>query len=113
MKNQDQHMRPNTALCPTALAVAFALIPSLPYGYYAVMRWIVCASCAWTALASPRMSMHGWLDGVSGSNDRYLQANFPRPCQSKIWSVVNVAAIPVVASYEVRVSLSNGRNRDE
>lgn len=48
--SQGHSMQRGVVLTLVALAVAVALIPSLPYGYYSVMRWFVFASCAWLAV---------------------------------------------------------------
>jgi len=99
-------MRTNFALGLVALAVAVALIPSLPYGYYSVMRWVVSASCAWLALASYRTGHEewAWCWGVIAG---IYNPIFPVHANREIWSAVNVATIVVAAWYGFKSSRSD------
>src|SRR3546814_13249550 len=60
LARRDHGMRTKPALWVVAIAVAIALVPTLPYGYYSVMRWVVCALCAWLALSSYRAGREEW-----------------------------------------------------
>jgi hypothetical protein len=99
-------MRTNTVLGLVAVAVAIALIPSMPYGYYSVMRWVVCASCAWLALASYRNGQEewAWCWGVIAG---IYNPIFPVHANREIWSIVNVATIAVAAWYGFKASRSD------
>lgn len=86
------------ALWLVAIAVAIALIPSLPYGYYSVMRWVVCASCAWLALSSLRAEREEWAwtwGVIAGIYNPVLPVHATR----EIWSVVNIITIAIAAWY--------------
>lgn len=52
------------SLAPHILVVAlllWALIPTNPYGYYSVMRWIVCASFIYFAVRSHKQHLQTWV----------------------------------------------------
>ena len=103
-------MRTNTALGFVILAVAIALVPSLPYGYYSVMRWLVCGSCAWLALSSYRNGLEewAWCWGVLAG---IYNPIFPVHANRELWSWVNVATIAISTWYGINVSRSNrGQN---
>lgn len=95
-------MRTNSILWLIVIAVAVALIPSLPYGYYSVMRWIVCASCAWIALMSYRKGYEewAWCWGVIAG---IYNPIFPVHANREVWSVVNVVTIALAAWYGFKV----------
>lgn len=99
-------MRTNGVLWLVALAVAVALIPSLPYGYYSVMRWFVCASCAWLALASYRHGQEewAWCWGVIAG---IYNPIFPVHANREIWSIVNLMTIAIAGWYGFKMSRSN------
>ncbi|WP_425493155.1 DUF6804 family protein [Novilysobacter antarcticus] len=104
-------MRTHTILWLVIIAVAVALIPSLPYGYYSVMRWVVCASCAWLALTSYRSGREelAWCWGVIAG---IYNPIFPVHANREIWSIVNVATIGVAAWYGYKVArLNRGKDR--
>lgn len=81
-----------------ALAVGIALIPTLPYGYYTVMRWVVSALCLWLALSAHRASQEAWtwawviIAGV-------YNPVFPVHADRQVWSIVNVVTIIVAVCF--------------
>lgn len=99
-------MRTNGILWLIVLAVAVALIPTLPYGYYSVMRWLVCASCAWLALRSHRNGQEEWTWGWGVIAGIYNPI-FPVHANREIWSIVNVVTIAVATWYGFKVSRLN------
>lgn len=102
-------MRTNSILWIVVIAVAVALIPSLPYGYYSVMRWLVSASCAWLAVDSYRRGQEGWA-WCWGVIAGIYNPIFPVHANRAIWSVINVVTVAVAASYGFNVSrLNRGR----
>ncbi|WP_426991789.1 DUF6804 family protein [Methylomonas sp. CM2] len=103
-------MRTNGILWVVGIAVAVALIPSLPYGYYSVMRWVVCASCARLALTSYRNEREewAWCWGVIAG---IYNPIFPVHANREIWSIVNVVTIGVVAWYGHKVLRLNKGNQ--
>lgn len=90
------------AACLIVVAVSIALIPSLPYGYYTIMRWLVSASCAWLALASHRQRLEGWTWCWVVAAGIYNPI-FPVHSTREIWSIVNVATVVVAGWYSVKV----------
>ena len=99
-------MRTNNILWLVAVAVAVALIPSLPYGYYSVMRWLVCASCAWLALTSYRNGQEAWAWGWGVIAGIYNPI-FPVHANREIWSIINVVTIVVAAWCGFKASQPN------
>lgn len=85
-------MRIEIALWVVGVAVAVALIPTMPYGYYSIMRWVVSASCGWLALDSYRKGEEGfaWCWGVIAG---IYNPIVPVSANRELWCVVNVATI--------------------
>lgn len=84
---------------PHILVVAlllWALIPSNPYGYYSVMRWIVCATFIYLAVRSNEQQQQpwAWAWGVAAG---IYNPIFPVHATREFWSLVNIATIGVVA----------------
>src|SRR3546814_10787352 len=96
-------MRTKPALWVVAIAVAIALVPTLPYGYYSVMRWVVCALCAWLALSSYRAGREEWA-WAWGVIAGIYNPIFPVHANREIWSIVNVLTIAAAAWYGFKVS---------
>ncbi len=91
-------MTSKLALWIVAIALLIALIPTMPYGYYSVMRWIVCAACAYIAVSSYRDGHEGWV-WVWGVISGIYNPIIPVYANREIWSIVNVATIIVIAWY--------------
>lgn len=91
-------MRTKPELWLVSSAVSIALIPSLPYEYYSVMRWVVCAACASLALSSYRKDQErwGWIWGLfAGIYNPIFRMHSSR----EIWSVVNIITISAAVWY--------------
>ena len=88
------------------VAVGLALVPTLPYGYYSIMRWVVCALCVWLSLASYRSEREAWT-WIWGVIAGIYNPIFPLHANREVWSVVNVATIAVSAWYGLKVIQSN------
>lgn len=95
-------MRVRTVLWVVIAAVGIALLPTLPYGYYLIMRWIVCASSAWLALSSYRSGREDWT-WIWGVIAGVYNPIFPVHANREIWSIVNLATIAVAAWYGLKV----------
>jgi hypothetical protein len=91
-------MRTNVVLLLVALAVTVALIPSLPYGYYSMMRWPVCGLCAWLALSSYRDEQEAWA-WIWGIVAGVYNPIFPVHASRETWSIVNAVTIVIVAFF--------------
>lgn len=105
-------MRTTPALWVVAIAVAIALFPTLPYGYYSVMHWVVCALCAWLALSSYRAGREEWV-WVWGVIAGIYNPIFPVHANREIWSIVNVLTIGVAAWHGFKVSQSDRGEEDD
>ncbi|WP_407077091.1 DUF6804 family protein [Xanthomonas campestris] len=89
----------------TALLL-LALIPSMPYGYYPVLRWIVCASCIWLATLAHRRQQEAWTWSwavLAGIYNPIISIHASR----EVWSVVNIVTIALIATYRLRAMSSN------
>lgn len=96
-------MRKNVVLWFVAVPVAVAILPALPYGYYSVMRWVVCALCAWLAVDAYRTGHESWAwcwGVLAGIYNPVLPVHANRA----VWTVVNIVTIIVVATYASRKS---------
>ena len=92
---EQRAMQKRVIMALVALAVAVALISSLPYGYYSVMCWLVFASCAWLAIDSYRNGSEGWA-WIWGVIAGIYNPLFPVHASRAIWSVVNIGVIAAV-----------------
>ncbi|OGX11804.1 MAG: hypothetical protein A2351_07190 [Omnitrophica bacterium RIFOXYB12_FULL_50_7] len=57
----DEPKRLRVALLVAALMLCFAVIPALPYIYFILLRWVVCAAAAYAAFKlkdRPSLSGH-------------------------------------------------------
>lgn len=94
-------MRDSRVVAVLVGLVLVALIPSLPYGYYSVMRWIVSASCAWLALSAHRQGAAPWVwywAIVAGIYNPIVPVHASRA----VWSVVNIGTVLVASVYLFR-----------
>lgn len=89
-------MNRNAVLWIVAAAVGIALIPTLPYGYYTIMRWVVCALCGWLAISAHAARQEPWVWAwiiVAG----IYNPIFPVHANREVWSIVNLATIAIAA----------------
>ena len=85
------------------VALVVALVPSMPYGYYQVMRWVVSAAGVWLALEAHRRGCEAWtwcLAVIAGIYNPIVPVHASRT----VWSVVNVATIAAITFYFFNVS---------
>jgi hypothetical protein len=99
-------MKGRWALLLVAIAIGIALIPTMPYGYYQVMRWIVSASFAWIALSAYRSGYEGWT-WCWGVIAGIYNPIFPAHANRAVWSMVNLMTIAITAWYAVRTLRPN------
>jgi len=86
------------ALAPHILIVSlllWALIPSNPYGYYSVMRWIVCATFIFLGFKSHEQHRQTWV-WVWGVAAGIYNPIFPVHATREFWSLINVVTIGLV-----------------
>lgn len=87
------------AFTPHILAMAlllWALVPYNPYGYYSVMRWIVCATFIYLAVKSHEQQQQTWV-WAWGVVAGIYNPIFPVHATREFWSLVNIATIALVA----------------
>lgn len=72
--------------------LGWALVPSNPYGYYVLLRFVVCAVSAYFAFRAYELRMVGWtwvLGVVAVVYNPVVRVHLNR----EIWSIVNVATM--------------------
>lgn len=76
--------------------LAWALLPSNPYGYYIFLRWFSCGVFVYLAIAAQKTQQPGWLLLFvinAGIYNPVILAHLGRPT----WSVVNMMSIILIA----------------
>ena len=89
-------MNPKTASIIIAVAMAFAFIPSMPYGYYPVMRWVVSGMCVYLLTVSYKQTRESWV-WIWGILAGIYNPIGPIHSTREIWTVLNIAMLIAVA----------------
>lgn len=100
-------MQTKYATWTTIGLLLIAMVPALPYGYYNIMRWVVCACCAWLAVAANRKLLVGWAL-VWAAVAAIYNPIIPVRASREIWTIANLATIGVVLAFRKHDSLSQG-----
>ena len=101
-------MEKHPALWIIGIALMVAMIPTMPYGYYPAMRWIVCGACAWTAVDAHRRGFESWV-WCWGVLAGIYNPIFPVHSTRAVWTAINLATILMAFIYSVKASRSNTR----
>lgn len=75
--------------------LAWALVPTNPYGYYLLLRVVICGICAYLAFAAYERQQVGWVWVLAITAivyNPFVRVHLTR----EIWSVVNVATIIIL-----------------
>ncbi len=72
-----------------------ALVPTMPYGYYGVMRWIVCAAFAYLAMQAHESGRENWMWVWVVAAGVYNPI-FKVAASREVWTVVNLVTLCVV-----------------
>lgn len=75
----------------------WALNPANPYGYYVLLRVVVCASCAYLAVRAFETSKRDWV-WVLGVTALVYNPIVPIRLTRGIWSLVNVATVAILVT---------------
>ena len=70
----------------------WALVPSNPYGYYILLRWICCAAFAYLAINAWGVNKTGWV-WILGVTSAIYNPILRFHATREIWSIVNVITI--------------------
>jgi len=73
----------------------WALNPGNPYGYYVLLRVVLCASCVYLAVRASADNKKEWV-WILGVTAFVYNPIIPIHLNRAIWSVVNVATIIVL-----------------
>lgn len=66
-----------------------------PYGYYVLLRWVVCAIFAYCAIRAYRADSEAWI-WIFGVNAAIYNPIFPLHLGRPIWSIVNIVSVILV-----------------
>lgn len=85
---------------PQAIATAmllWALVPSNPYAYYTLLRWVACPIFAYLALSAAGRGRVGWawvLGVTAAAYNPIVRMHLTR----EIWTLVNLATIGIAVA---------------
>lgn len=60
-----------------------------PYGYYQILRWVVCGVCGWSAFVAVNVNRRGWAWGM-GTIAVLFNPIVPIYLTREIWSVIDL-----------------------
>jgi hypothetical protein len=86
-------------IAPQIIAIVmllWAIIPTNPYGYYILLRWICCATFAYLAYIAYQMKRTQWA-WVLGVIAFIYNPIFRIHLTREIWTVINLATIAIAA----------------
>ncbi len=75
----------------------WALNPETPYGYYLLLRIVICGICAFLAYRALKIGNDKWA-WILGVTAVIYNPIFPIHLTREIWSVVNIATVVVLAA---------------
>lgn len=78
-----------------AVLLLWALVPSNPYGYYSVMRWILCATFIYIAVKSHEQQRQVWI-WVWGVLAGIYNPIVPVRATREFWEIINIVTIVIV-----------------
>lgn len=92
---KEQRARRKVAVIVACLMLGVALVPSIPYGYYLFMRWVVCGVCIYLTLQANELKRvnWAWTFGIAGAIYNPIIRVY---ATREIWVVVNIATIVVL-----------------
>ena len=93
--NQTDAFAPQVVCALTIAMLAWALVPSNPYGYYILLRLVVCGACIYLAVSAATLDRPGWtwvLGGAAVLYNPLIRIHLGRD----VWEVVNVATIALL-----------------
>lgn len=92
MREDELTLSPGFVLARVIAALAALLaVASLPYGYYVLLRWVVCPVAAYTALQAAKLPAKGW-SWVFGVLALVFNPILPVHLTREVWPVVDLAA---------------------
>ena len=75
--------------------LAWALVPANPYGYYILLRFVICGICMYLAVQAYDLNKLGWVWALGITAVVYnplIRVHLTR----EIWSIVNLATIALL-----------------
>ena len=93
-----------------AAIVALVGVASLPYGYYVLLRWVVCPVAAYTALEAAKQPKKGWT-WVFGVLALVFNPILPVHLTREVWPVVDFAACVLMLVSVATVKTRSGQSQ--
>lgn len=87
---------PLIAQCLAIVALIIALLPINPYGYYVLLRFVICGICAYLAVTAYQRSKLNWVWILGGLAVLYNPL-IPVHLNREVWSGVNIVTIVLIA----------------
>lgn len=94
----------------TCVMLAWALLPSNPYGYYVVLRVVCCAMFAWATCVFLASNKAEWA-WVFGTLAVVYNPIFRLPLGRPLWSAVNVLTIMACVAVMAGDLIETRKNR--
>lgn len=82
-----------------AAATLFAALLPWPYGYFVLLRWVVCGVCGWTAYSAAQSQKVGWAWAL-GLIAVMFNPIFPVYLTRAAWTLIDIVA-GVVLLYSI------------
>jgi len=78
-----------------AMVLLLCALRKNPYGYYILLRWVVCPIFAYSALRAYEKRKESWV-WIFGVNAAIYNPIFPLHLSRSIWTVVNVISVVLI-----------------
>jgi len=85
-----------------AVMLLFALNPENPYGYYVLLRWVVCGVFAYLALQAFEKGIMNWI-WVLGITAVVYNPIFKIHLGREVWSLVNLVTVGIAIGSIVKM----------
>jgi hypothetical protein len=92
----DRTFQTPAAACFVAAGMCLIALFDLPYGYYMLLRLVVCAACVYAALGWMAVGVH-WPLIVLALTALVYNPIFRVGFEREVWQVLNVAAAVVLS----------------
>ena len=92
--------------------LGLALIPSMPYGYYGVMRWVVCAAFVFLAVKAHEAKLENWMWVWVVAAGVYNPI-FKVAASREVWTVVNLITLAALGYGAWRKSVRTGSTEED
>lgn len=98
---------------PQLVAIATllgALNPGNPYGYYILLRWVICGIFAYLAFKAFKNGYEGWV-WILGITAAVYNPIFRVHLTREIWSIVNLITIGIAVASIIMLKFKHDNNK--